>query len=41
MGSRSKRFSLIVDDGVVTQVNLEGPGEFGVSSAETALQQLG
>jgi glutaredoxin/glutathione-dependent peroxiredoxin len=40
MGQRSKRFSLIVDDGVVKQVTLEPAGEFGVSSAETALKQL-
>jgi glutaredoxin/glutathione-dependent peroxiredoxin len=40
MGSRSKRFSIIVDNGVVTKLNVESPGEFGVSSAETALKQL-
>jgi peroxiredoxin len=40
MGTRGKRFSLIVQDGVVKQLNVEPPGEFGVSSAETALQQL-
>ncbi len=40
MGTRSQRFSLIVDDGVVEQVNVEPPGQFGVSSAETALSQL-
>jgi peroxiredoxin len=40
MGTRGQRFSVIVDDGVVTQINIEPPGEFGVSSAETALQQL-
>jgi peroxiredoxin len=40
MGQRSKRFSVIVDDGVVTSLNIEPPGEFGVSSAETALKQL-
>ena len=40
MGTRSKRFSMIVKDGVVTQLNVEPPGEFGVSSAETALKQL-
>ncbi len=40
MGQRGKRFSVIVDDGIVKQINVEGPGEFGVSSAETALQQL-
>lgn len=40
MGSRSQRFSLIVDDGVVKEVNVEAPGEFKVSSAEHALSQL-
>ena len=41
MGQRSQRFSMIVEDGVVTQLNVEPPGQFGVSSSETALQQLG
>ena len=41
MGKRGKRFSVIVDDGIVSQINVEPPGEFGVSSAETALKQLG
>jgi peroxiredoxin len=40
MGTRSKRFSVIVDNGVVTTLNIEPPGEFGVSSAEQALKQL-
>ncbi len=40
MGTRGKRFSLIIDDGVVTRVNLEPPGEFGISAAEAALEQL-
>jgi peroxiredoxin len=40
MGTRSKRFSVIVDDGVVTQLNIEPAGEFGISSAESTLQQL-
>lgn len=40
MGQRSKRFSMIVEDGVVKQLNIEPPGEFGVSSAEATLQQL-
>jgi peroxiredoxin len=40
MGQRGKRFSVIVDDGVVKQLNIEPPGEFGVSSAEAALKQL-
>jgi len=39
MGIRGQRFSIIVDDGVATQVNVEGPGEFKVSNAETALEQ--
>ena len=41
MGSRAKRFSMVIDDGVVTELNIEPPGEFGVSSAETILGQLG
>jgi peroxiredoxin len=40
MGTRSKRFSVIVDNGTVKQLNIEPPGEFGVSSAESALKQL-
>ena len=41
MGTRAQRFSAIVDDGVVTSLNVEPPGEFGLSSAETILEQLG
>lgn len=40
MGMRGKRFSVIVDNGVVKALNVEPPGEFGVSSAESALKQL-
>jgi len=40
MGIRSRRFSLLVDDGVVKQVNVEQPGKFEVSNAETMLNQL-
>ena len=40
MGSRGQRFSLIVDNGIVTQLNVEPPGKFDVSSAECALGQL-
>lgn len=40
MGTRSQRFSAIIDDGVVTQLNIEPAGEFGLSSAETILKQL-
>jgi glutaredoxin/glutathione-dependent peroxiredoxin len=41
MGIRSHRYSLLVDDGVVKQVNVEAPGKFEVSDAETMLKQLG
>ncbi len=41
MGVRSKRYSLLVDDGVVKQLNIEAPGKFEVSNAETILKQLG
>jgi len=40
MGMRSKRFSMIVEDGTVTELNVEEPGAFQVSSAEHALSQL-
>jgi glutaredoxin/glutathione-dependent peroxiredoxin len=41
MGMRMNRFSLLVDNGVVKQVNVEGPGKFEVSDAATMLKQLG
>jgi peroxiredoxin len=40
MGMRCQRFSMIVDDGVVKKLNVEAPGKFEVSNAETMLQQL-
>jgi glutaredoxin/glutathione-dependent peroxiredoxin len=40
MGSRSKRYSMIVEDGVVRQLNVEAPGEFKVSAADYLLGQL-
>ena len=40
MGKRSQRYSMIVKDGVVTQLNVEGPGEYKVSSAEHMLGNL-
>ena len=40
MGVRSKRYSMIVDDGVVTELNVEEPGEFRVSAADYLLAQL-
>jgi glutaredoxin/glutathione-dependent peroxiredoxin len=41
MGERGQRFSLIADDGIVKELNVEPAGQFGVSSAESALAQLG
>jgi peroxiredoxin len=40
MGIRGQRFSMVVNDGVVEQLNVEGPGEFKVSSADYMLEQL-
>lgn len=40
MGVRSQRFALVAKDGVVTQLNIEAPGEFKVSSAEAVLESL-
>jgi len=41
MGTRVRRFSMLVDNGVVKQVNVEEAGKFEVSNAETMLTQLG
>lgn len=40
MGKRSQRFAMIVDNGVVKELNVEEPGAFAVSSAEHILTQL-
>ena len=40
MGTRGQRFSMVVNDGVVEQLNIEEPGDFKVSSAEHMLGQL-
>lgn len=40
LGTRGQRFSVIVNDGVVEQLNVEAPGDFKVSSAEHMLEQL-
>jgi peroxiredoxin len=39
MGIRSNRYSMLVVDGVVKTLNVEGPGQFEVSDAETLLSQ--
>ena len=40
-GTRSRRYSMILDDGVITHLNLEKGGDFEVSGADTILKQLG
>ena len=40
MGKRGQRYSMIVDDGVVTELNVEAPGDFNVSSADYMLERL-
>jgi peroxiredoxin len=40
MGKRSQRYSMLVNDGVVEQLNVEQPGEYRASSAEHLLDQL-
>jgi peroxiredoxin len=40
MGLRSQRYSLVADDGVVEQLNVEAPGDFKVSSADYLLEHL-
>ena len=41
MGIRSKRFAMVIEDGVARQVFVEAPGEFRVSTAEHMLEVLG
>jgi len=40
MGKRGKRFAIVVDDGVATQVAVEDPGQFEVSKAESILSAI-
>ncbi len=40
LGKRGQRFSMVVNDGTVEQLFVEGPGEFKVSSAEYMLENL-
>ena len=40
MGKRSQRFSMLVENGVVKQLNVEEPGAYVVSSAEYMLKQI-
>jgi peroxiredoxin len=40
LGTRSKRYAMIVQDGKVTALNVEPPGAFEISSAEAILKAL-
>ncbi len=40
LGVRMNRMSILVDDGVVKQLNVEGPNKFEISDAETMLKQM-
>ena len=40
LGTRGQRFALVVEDGTVTQIYVEAPMEFKVSSAESILENL-
>ena len=40
MGMRSKRYSMLVDNGVVKELNVEEPGAFEVSSADYMMSRL-
>lgn len=40
LGKRGQRFSMVVENGVVKELNVEAPGDFSVSSAEHMLGQL-
>ncbi len=40
MGVRMNRMSMLVEDGVVKQLNVEGPGKYEVSDAETMLKKM-
>jgi peroxiredoxin len=40
MGTRSQRFAIVVEDGVVSQLHVEAPAEFKVSAADAVLENL-
>ncbi|MDZ7840631.1 MAG: peroxiredoxin [Gammaproteobacteria bacterium] len=40
LGLRSQRYAMVVDDGVVTRLNVEAPGKLEVSDAESMLRAL-
>lgn len=40
MGLRSQRYAMLIEDGIVKEILVEGPGEYRVSSAEYVLDRL-
>ncbi|MCY4095439.1 MAG: peroxiredoxin [Gammaproteobacteria bacterium] len=40
LGTRSQRYAMVIDDGVITKLSVEAPGQFEVSSAEAILAEL-
>ena len=40
LGIRCQRFSMLIENGIVRRLNVEAPGKFEVSDAETMLKQL-
>ena len=40
MGTRSQRYAMVIDQGVIKALNVEAPGAFEVSSAESVLKAL-
>jgi peroxiredoxin len=40
LGSRSKRYAMVVENGVVKTLNVEAPGAFEVSSADAVMKGL-
>lgn len=40
MGKRSQRFAMIIRDGQIKHLMVEGPGEFRVSSADSVIEKL-
>ncbi len=40
LGVRSQRYAAVIEDGVITHLNVEEPGTFGVSSADSILALL-
>ncbi len=40
LGTRSQRYAMVVEDGTVTKLAVEGPGQFEVSRAEAILEAL-